>query len=74
MPRPMLASNDGVVVGVDTHRDIHVAVALSGVGAYLGAISVPTTPSALANSLTWPRRSDRSSRSGSRGPGASGPA
>lgn len=53
MAGPMLASNDGVVVGVDTHRDIHVAVALSGVGAYLGAISVPTTPGGFADLLHW---------------------
>ena len=28
--------SDAVVIGVDTHKDVHVAVALSGLGSRLG--------------------------------------
>jgi len=38
MAGPMVAPIDRIVVGVDTHRDVHVAVALSGLGTYLGTI------------------------------------
>ena len=34
----------GVTVGVDTHNDVHVAVALDGLGRRLGTLSVPTIP------------------------------
>lgn len=33
-----------VTVGVDTHKDVHVAVALDGLGADLGEPRLPTTP------------------------------
>ena len=32
-----------VVLGVDTHLDVHVAVALDGLGRRLGELTVPTT-------------------------------
>ena len=32
-----------VTVGVDTHVDLHVAVALDQLGRYLGTLSIPTT-------------------------------
>ena len=32
-----------VIVGVDTHLDVHVAVALDRLGRRLGEVSVPTT-------------------------------
>jgi transposase len=32
-----------VILGVDTHKDNHVAVALDGLGRHLGILSVPTT-------------------------------
>ena len=32
-----------VILGVDTHADIHVAVALDQLGGMLGAIEIPTT-------------------------------
>jgi hypothetical protein len=35
---------DAVVIGVDTHKDVHVAVAVSGLGARLGTASFPLTP------------------------------
>ena len=33
-----------VTVGVDTHSDIHVAVALDQLGRRLGTTTIPTTP------------------------------
>jgi len=39
-----------VVVGVDTHADIHVAVVLSSVGARLGSTEGPRPPVASASS------------------------
>ena len=44
---------DDVVVGVDTHADVHVAVALSGVGAWWGSIAVATTPAGFDELLPW---------------------
>ena len=33
-----------VIVGVDTHKHIHAAVALNGLGARLGTTSIPVSP------------------------------
>ena len=40
-----------VTVGVDTHLDEHVAVALDHLGRHLGALSVPTTKAGYAKFL-----------------------
>ncbi len=42
-----------VTVGVDTHTDQHVGVALDQVGRRLGTRSVPTTPAGFAELLAW---------------------
>ena len=42
-----------VTVGVDTHRDLHVAVALNQHGGWLGTRAFPTTPSGFAALTTW---------------------
>jgi transposase len=50
------AAQDGevrVTVGVDTHTDQHVGVALDQVGRRLGTRSVPTTPAGFAELLAW---------------------
>ena len=41
-PAPVTPAT-GIVVGVDTHSDIHLAVALDGLGRRLGELAVPTT-------------------------------
>ena len=46
---------DAVVIGVDTHKDVHVAVAISGLGARLGTISVPATASGYQQLADWAR-------------------
>lgn len=42
MPSMQLRRDD-VIVGVDTHKDNHVAVAIDGLGGRLGDVIVPTT-------------------------------
>jgi transposase len=42
-----------VTVGVDTHADVHVAVAKDALGRWLDTISVATTPAGYAQLLGW---------------------
>jgi transposase len=42
-----------VVLGVDTHLDAHVAVALDGLGRRLGELAVPTTKKGYASLVSW---------------------
>lgn len=42
-----------VTVGVDTHADSHVAVALDQLGRLLGTRTIPTTPAGYAALLAW---------------------
>lgn len=42
-----------VFLGVDTHSEAHVAVALDGAGRRLGGISVPNTEAGYAELLGW---------------------
>jgi hypothetical protein len=46
-------SVDGVVLGVDTHLDEHVAVALDRLGRRLGELAVPTTTRGYERLLRW---------------------
>ncbi len=55
MARSIVAERDGVVVGVDTHADIHVAVVLSSLGARLGSTVVTTTPTGFGELVGWAR-------------------
>ena len=45
-----------VTVGVDTHGDRHVAVALNQHGGWLGTRAFPTTPAGFAALTTWATR------------------
>jgi transposase len=45
-----------VTVGVDTHADVHVAVATDSFGRRLDATSVPTTLAGYAELLAWAQR------------------
>ena len=42
-----------VILGVDTHADAHVAVALDGLGRRLGHKSVPATEAGYAALVAW---------------------
>jgi transposase len=44
---------DAVVIGVDTHKDAHVAVAISGLGARLGATAAPATARGYRQLAVW---------------------
>ncbi len=52
-PAHQSASKAPVTVGVDTHLDSHVAVALDHLGRRLGALSVPTTGAGYARLFRW---------------------
>jgi transposase len=43
----------GVVLGVDTHLELHVAVALDQLGRRLGELTVPTTTTGYEKLLRW---------------------
>jgi transposase len=45
----------GITLGVDTHKDFHVAVALDGLGRRLGTLSIPTTPAGYEELVDWAR-------------------
>jgi transposase len=42
-----------VAIGVDTHKDVHVAVALDALGGQLDSREVPTTPAGYGRLLSW---------------------
>lgn len=52
MPSIALTRSD-VVVGVDTHKDEHVAVALDGVGGRLGEFTLAATPAGYDQLIAW---------------------
>lgn len=45
----------GVIVGVDTHKHVHAAVALNGLGARLGATTIPVSSKGYRDLETWAR-------------------
>jgi transposase len=53
MARSIVAEPEEVVVGVDTHADIHVAVVLSSLGARLGSTVVATSAAGFGELLDW---------------------
>ncbi|MEV7098890.1 transposase [Amycolatopsis sp. NPDC051045] len=60
MPHPALPSQDGtsageVVLGVDTHKDLHVAAVITTL-ALLGSRAFATTRAGYKQLLTWARR------------------
>ena len=48
-------ANDEVVLGVDTHKDAHVVVVLSGTGVLLETCSFPTTAAGYQQMIAWAR-------------------
>jgi transposase len=43
----------GITLGVDTHKDFHLAVALDGLGSRIGTLSIPTTPAGYEELVDW---------------------
>jgi transposase len=50
---PQSSADVEVVLGVDTHLDFHVAVALDDLGRRLGALRVPSTTKVYKKLLSW---------------------
>lgn len=71
MPSLNLHRTD-VVVGVDTHKDEHMAVALDGVGGHLGAHVLAATPDGYASLLAWAHEKGRIVAFGVEGTGSYG--
>ena len=64
---------DGPVTGgVDTHKDVHVAVVIDEVGRVLGTESFPTTVAGHRQLLAWMQRNGQIDRIGVEGTGAYG--
>src|SRR5215210_8322721 len=61
-----------VTLGVDTHKDSHVAVALDGLGRHLGTLSVPTTRAGYRKLLGWARKLGTIEQVGVEGTGSFG--
>ena len=61
-----------VTVGVDSHKDVHVAAAVDQVGRVLGTIWVPTTTHGSAQLLRWATRLGTVQRFGIEGTGSFG--
>ncbi len=61
-----------VTVGVDTHLDSHVAVALDQLGRRLGALCVPTDGGGYSRLLRWARGLGELERVGVEGAGSFG--
>jgi transposase len=66
------AAVTGVVLGVDTHLDLHVAVALDQLGRRLGDVTVPTTRKGYQNLLAWAEGFGPLRRAGVEGTGSYG--
>ena len=68
VPATENASKKLVTVGVDTHLDSHVAVAVNDLGRRLGEMHLPTNEAGYARLLRWVAKASGSwSGSGSKG-------
>ncbi|MGH9266744.1 MAG: IS110 family transposase [Acidimicrobiales bacterium] len=53
MTNTALFSPARVIIGVDTHKDLHVAAALDGLGRRIGSTSIPTTAAGYRELVMW---------------------
>jgi transposase len=72
VPRSVPTNTEGITLGVDTHKDVHVAVALDGLGRRLGTLSVPTIPAGYEHLVNWARGFGPLERAGVEGTGSFG--
>ena len=68
----MAEGNRVVTVGVDTHKDAHVAAALDASGALLGTASFPADARGYASMVAWMRAFGRVEAAGVEGTGGYG--
>ncbi|MER5459078.1 transposase [Micromonospora sp. NPDC002389] len=66
--------DDEVVLGVDTHKDLHVAAVASPVGRTLATASFPATAAGYRQLLSWARSHGTVARAGVEGTGSYGAA
>ncbi|MFC4613085.1 IS110 family transposase, partial [Streptomyces maoxianensis] len=71
---PYSAVHDEVVLGVDTHKDVHVAAVVTVVGLVLASSSFPATAAGYGQLLGWARRYGDVRRAGVEGTGSYGAA
>ena len=61
-----------VIIGVDTHKDEHIAVAIDGLGGRLGDLSLTANPDGYAKLVAWAFRLGAVSQFGVEGTGSYG--
>ena len=61
-----------VIIGVDTHKDVHAAAAISGAGVHLATTTVPASSNGYGALEAWARGWAPSRHSASRAPGLIG--
>ncbi|GAA1123780.1 IS110 family transposase [Kitasatospora arboriphila] len=66
MAQPVALHQDvpEIVLGVDTHKDVHVAAVVTAAGAFMGSRSFPATADGYRSLLDWARTSGRLDRAG----------
>ncbi|MCK9904970.1 transposase [Parafrankia colletiae] len=73
-PDQIEATSQEVVLGVDTHKDRHVAAILTTVGMVLGTAAFPTTAAGYQQLLAWAHEHGTLRRAGVEGTGSYGAA
>jgi hypothetical protein len=68
----MAGGVSAVVVGVDTHADVHVAAALDPLGRHLGILEIATTTRGYEQLLRWAKTFGPVTRFGVEGTGSYG--
>jgi transposase len=63
-----------VILGVDTHADVHVACLLDQLGRRLGTLAIPTTRAGYQRLLEWAGRHGQLTRAGVEAPAPTAPA
>jgi transposase len=66
------ADAQAFTLGVDTHKDVHVAVALDGIGRRLGTLSVPANPAGYEKLADWAEKFGPLEHAGVEGTGSFG--
>jgi transposase len=66
------ASASEVILGIDTHLEVHVGIALEGLGRRLGELNVPTTVKKYQKLLRWAEGFGRVCCAGVEGTGSYG--
>lgn len=61
-----------VILGVDTHLDVHVGVVIDAIGRVKGTLSIETNPSGYEKLLIWAQSFGRLDRAGIEGTGSYG--